>query len=161
MDDFEAWYRAQHPRIMRAMTVVARDSDLAADVVAEAFSRAYQRWDQVSQGANPDGWVYRVALNVLRRRLRRQAVEARLLRRAAAPATVELPLEVRPELWAAVAGLPARQREAIALRYVADLSEREVADAMGIAVGSASACLTAARRRLATSLDRHEEATWT
>lgn len=161
VDDFERWYLTQHPRIVRALTVVARDGDLGAEAAAEAFSRAYQRWDQLAEASNPDGWVYRVAVNVLRRRLRRQAVEARLLRRVPA-AEVTLPPEVRPELWAAVAELPTRQREAIALRYVADLSEREVAEAMGIALGSASACLAAARRRLATRLQHHqEEATWT
>jgi RNA polymerase sigma-70 factor, ECF subfamily len=160
VDDFERWYLTQHPRIVRAMTVVARDGDVAADVAAEAFSRAYQRWDRLAQATNPDGWVYRVAVNVLRRRLRRQTVESRLLRRTI-PTRVELPPEVSPELWAAVAQLPTRQREAIALRYVADLSERQVAEAMGIALGSASACLAAARRRLAVRLQHHEEEpTW-
>jgi RNA polymerase sigma factor (sigma-70 family) len=58
------------------------------------------------------------------------------------------PVELRPEVWAAVRALSARQREAIALRYVLDLSEAQVAEAMGVAVGTASATLAAARSRL-------------
>lgn len=61
-------------------------------------------------------------------------------------------MEAHPELWAAVAGLPDRQREAIALRYVSGLTEAEVAAAMGVREGSASATLSKARRRLAEVL---------
>lgn len=142
------------------MTVVAGDADLAADCVAEAFSRAYERWDRIAPGPNPTGWVYRVAMNVVRRQLRRRAVEARLLRRVV-PATVTPPADVTPELWAEVAALPQRQREAVALRYVADLSEAEVAQVLGVAVGTASSTLTAARRRLADRLAHLKEAPWT
>lgn len=139
------------------MTIVARDGDVAGDVVAEAFSRAYERWDRLWASANPTGWVYRVAVNQLRRRLRRQALEARLLRRTFLSHTV-FPDEVEPELWTAVAALPPRQREAIALRYIGDLPEREVAVAMGVALGTASATLTQARRSLAELLTEPEEA---
>lgn len=78
----------------------------------------------------------------------------------------ELPRPVEPEetdidLWRAVAALPTRQREAVALRYVADLREAEVAAAMGVSVGAASASLAAARSRLAESLTEAEEPTRT
>jgi Sigma-70 region 2 len=52
------------------------------DVTAEAFARALERWERVGSMASPGGWTYRVALNVLRRRLRRGALEEHLLRRA-------------------------------------------------------------------------------
>ena len=61
--------------------------------------------------------------------------------------------DLRPEVWAAVRRLPRRQREAIALRYVLDLSELQVAAAMGVAEGTASATLAAARRALAAALE--------
>jgi RNA polymerase sigma factor (sigma-70 family) len=124
--------------------------------VAEAFSRAYERWPRVSAMDSPMGWVYRVALNDLRRRMRRRAHERLLLRRV----HVEIvpPADIDPELWAAVAALPPRQREAIVLRYVGDLTEREVATVLGISEGAASNALTAARRRLADQLTDREEA---
>ena len=82
---FETWYRAEHPRVLAALSVVARDPDLAQEVAAEAFARALQRWERVGEMDSPGGWTYRVALNVLRRRARRAALERRLLSRVAPP----------------------------------------------------------------------------
>jgi RNA polymerase sigma-70 factor (ECF subfamily) len=140
----------------RALLVIGGDAEAACDAVAEAFSRAYARWPRVSAMDSPMGWVYRVALNDLRRRMRRRAHERLLLRRV----HVEIvpPADIDPELWAAVAALPPRQREAIVLRYVGDLTEREVATVLGISEGAASNALTAARRRLADQLTDREEA---
>jgi len=100
---------------------------------------------------SPTGWTYRVALNLARRRARRAALEKRLLRRIA-PVNDALPAEHAIELWDAVRALPPRAREAIALRYTAGLSEAEVAVAMKVAVGTASATLASARRALAVAL---------
>jgi DNA-directed RNA polymerase specialized sigma24 family protein len=60
----------------------------------------------------------------------------------------ESPAAPAPEVWDAVASLPSRQRTAVALRYILDLPEAEVAKVMKVSRGSASASLTAARRRL-------------
>ncbi len=158
--DFVGWYAQEHDPLVRALLVVTADSDLAADLVAEAFSRAYERWNRVQSLDNPTGWVYRVAVNLLRRRSRRQRIERTLLRRVpGSVSTVEI--DSVPEIWPAIARLPSRQREAVALRYVADLSERQVAEAMGVAEGTASATLAAARRRLAADLEHLEELRWT
>ena len=56
------------------------------------------------------------------------------------------------ELWQAVGDLPRRQREAVVLRYIGDLTEAQTALAMGIAPGTAAATLSAARRSLARRL---------
>lgn len=154
--DFASWYEAERERIARSLFLIGGDAEAARDAVAEAFSRAYARWPRVQTMSSPGGWVYRVALNELRRRMRRRALEERVLRRHRA-ATVP-PADVDPELWAAVASLPLRQREAVALRYVADLTERQVADALGVSEGAASAALVAARRSLAERLDDRKEA---
>ena len=148
---FAAWYRAEHPRLLSAMTIVTRDLHTAQDVTSEAFARALAAWTRVSAMDSPTGWTYRVALNVARRRARRAALEQRLLHRMV-PADTGLPLERSVELWDAVRALPPRARAAIALRYAAGLSEAEVAAAMNVAVGTASATLSAARRTLAIAL---------
>lgn len=157
---FEEWYAREHGSLVRALAVIAGEVDVAGEVVAEAFSRAFERWDKVGGLSNPTGWVYRVAVNLLRRRWRRSALERRLLLRRAAP-TPWAQAELVPELWAALAALPRRQREAVALRYVADLSEAQVAELMGVAEGTASATLSAARHRLATDLEHLKEVRWT
>jgi RNA polymerase sigma-70 factor, ECF subfamily len=149
-EEFDRWYRLFAPRLTGAPTVMCGDSDVAADAAAESFARAWERWRQVSRMENREGWMYAVAVNVVRRQARRAALERTratrwLERPAAAP-------EVREELWRALGELSPRQREAIGLRYVADLGQREVAAAMGVAEGTAAATLAQARRRLAELL---------
>jgi RNA polymerase sigma-70 factor (ECF subfamily) len=147
---FEDWYRAEHPKLLGALTLVCGNRDSAQDVASEAFARALARWSRVAEMESPTGWTFRVAVNVLRRRERRRATEARLLRRATPETAV--PFDGSIEIWDAVHALPRRERLAIALRYAAGLSEPDVAAAMDIKVGTASATLASARRKLAVAL---------
>jgi len=155
--DFESWYRYEQPRLARGLWAVCGDSDVAADAVDEAFSRALARWDRVSSMDSPTGWVRSVALNHVRRTMRRRDLERRLLRREHVVPPAEP--EVDPELWQAVAGLPARQREVVALRYVGDLSEADIAGCLGLSEGAVSASLTKARRRLREVIPSTREVT--
>ena len=151
MRGFEDWYRQHHPALLSAMAVLTGDLETARDVTAEAFSIALERWDEVAIMANPAGWTYVVAVNVVRRRWRRRLLERRALSRVPAdPAS--LLTDTRLDVYVAIRALPERARTAVVLRYFGDLSEAEVADAMGIAVGTASATLANARRRLSAVL---------
>ena len=145
---FSSWYQGYYPKLLAALTVVATDPELAADATAEAFTRALEKWERVGAMASPEGWTYRVGLNVVRRRMRRAGLERRLLGRP----EPTMPVELEPEVWQAVKELSPRQREVIALRYLVGMSEAEVAGALGVAVGTASATLSAARARLARRL---------
>jgi RNA polymerase sigma-70 factor (ECF subfamily) len=154
-EGFEAWYRTEHPRLVSALTVVARDASVAADVTDEAFARALERWARVQSMASRNGWVFRTALNVLRRRYRRRALEARLLRRVATT-EVHRPIDWSAETWDALARLPHRERVAVALKYVADLTTDEIALAMGVAPGTVGSTLHSARARLGITLAETE-----
>lgn len=146
--DFERWYRQEHHRVLTALAVAGGDVEIAREATDEAFVRAYERWPRVRAMDSPGGWLYRVALHELRRRARRQTLERELLRRHHQPSETAQPPIADPNLWDAVRDLPRRQRSAVALRYVLDLTERDVAATMGISRGAASATLTAARKRL-------------
>ena len=151
LSGFETWYLREHPKVLAALTWVAGDPEAAADATDEAFARAYADWRTVGRMASPGGWVYRVALNVVRRRMRRTALERRKVEPPAEVAQV-----VDREIWAVVRQLPERQRVAVVLRYLVDLPEQEVATAMGISRGTVASAMAAARRRLAKWL-REEE----
>jgi RNA polymerase sigma-70 factor (ECF subfamily) len=149
---FEQWYCQEHSRVLAALAVAGGDADVAREATDEAFVRAYERWTRVRLMESPGGWLYRVALNELRRRLRRRSLERELLRRKDRPPVVEPAPISDPLVWQAVRALPQRQRSAVALRYVLDLTEREVAATMGISRGAASATLSAARSSLQRAL---------
>jgi RNA polymerase sigma-70 factor (sigma-E family) len=107
----------------------------AEEVAQEALARAYVRWRSVSDHDEP--WVARVATNLAigRWRRRKPTVVFEDEHGHLSPGPDALALE-RVGLIEALSSLPKRQREAIALRYLADLSEREVAAAMHTSVGS-------------------------
>lgn len=142
--------------MLAAVAVAAGDIDLAEEATAEAFARALERWDRVSQMDAPGGWVFTVARNRLRRRWRRRRTEARLVDGQSSVRATEMgPFQAH--VWEAVSQLPRRQREAVALRYIADLTEAQVAEAMGVAPGTVASTLHDARARLRPLLPGHED----
>jgi RNA polymerase sigma factor (sigma-70 family) len=150
--DFDTWYREHHPRLVRSMVVLSGDPHVAAEIVDEAAARCLKRWWQDPPLDDPAAWTYRVAVNLLHRRSRKAALERQALAYLDTPEGVTLS-EPSVELWREVARLPPRQRTAVVLRYVGGLTQAQVAQAMRISTGTASATLAAARRRLAERLD--------
>lgn len=149
---FDGWYRDEWRRLVAALAVIDGDIEAARDSAAEAFARAVANWSRLESMETRTGWLYRVGLNVQRRRLRRAALERRLLIASppSSPVT-ELP-EPAVDIRRAIADLPRRQRVAVALTYFADLSQAEVAVVMGIRRGTVASTLFDARAELATTL---------
>jgi RNA polymerase sigma-70 factor (ECF subfamily) len=151
--EFDALFRAVHPRLVRALTVAA-GPEAAADAVQDAFVQAHAHWARVGTLENPAGWIWRAAVNRLanhhRGLRRRDAAVARL----APPPSAELDpsLDLDVDLARAVAALPDRQRLAICLHYLADLSVIDVAAAMGLAEGTVKSHLHDARKALQQTL---------
>ena len=147
---FERFYEAEHGRLVASLVLATGDADLAQEAADEAFLRALMAWSRVQAMASPGGWTYRVAVNVARRRARRRAVERRLwARRAPAPSTPP----PAGEAWTLVRDLPDRQRLAVVLRFIGDLTEPQIAEVMGISRSTVSSTLADANRRLAMLLD--------
>jgi RNA polymerase sigma-70 factor (ECF subfamily) len=110
---------------------ILRDIDAAEDVAAEVLARVYADWSRLGSAPWVEAWVVRAATNLSIDHIRRS--------RRRLPSIVTKPdgdIEVRLDLAQAVARLPRRQRQTIALRYYGDLSEAEVAALLGISVGS-------------------------
>lgn len=114
-------------------------ADVAEESVAEAFARAAARWDELR---DPVAWLYRVAFNVATDELRRE-------RRSRGGRAQVMPAPSEPgELFDAMRRLPPRQRAAMVLFYVNDLSVAEVAARMGVARPTVRVHLTQGRRGL-------------
>ncbi|MGH9264664.1 MAG: sigma-70 family RNA polymerase sigma factor [Acidimicrobiales bacterium] len=131
-EEFEEAFDALFPRAVRLAHRLLGDRAAAEDVAAEAMARAYARWPKV--GALPwrDGWLLKVTTNLAIDRLRRRPPEV-----WPEPAgDFEEGVELRLALNAALLTLAPRQRQAIALRYLGGLSDKEVAQALGISLGS-------------------------
>lgn len=147
-DDFEGWYCREHPRLITLLAAATGDVGLAHEAADEALARAFERWSSVGQMASPTGWTYRVALNVVKRRARRQELERRLLGRVVRD---DVPGPTG-ELFLLVSSLPPRQRRAVLLRHVGQLTEHEIAQVMGVARGTVSSTLRAAYQRLGAAI---------
>ncbi len=150
---FDLFYREHRPRLVATLNAASRcGADAATDAVDEAFVRALAHWPRVQRMDAPAGWVFTVARNQLRRTKSRKVVEERLVQRSAGPTSTAASDAANWELWDAVGDLPDRERTAVALRYLADMTERQVAETMGIAPGTVAATLHAARKHLAERL---------
>jgi RNA polymerase sigma factor (sigma-70 family) len=155
--DFEKWYQDLRPGLVASLFTVFGDADIAVESADEAIVRAFERWNKVAVMSSPGGWTYKVALNIGRRRCRRQRLERQLLARSYKP--LEDVEEPATEIWQVVASLPTRQRTAVVLRHVSDLTEADIAAAMGISRGGVSATLRAAYSsiRNSTYKDRNNQ----
>jgi len=107
------------------------DRHVAEEVAQETLVRAYCRWRKVSPYAEP--WVARVAGNLALDIVRRKPAPP-LTERTEAPS--DRTIVLRLELQRALAELPVRQREALVLRYLADMPESEVGRVLGIRPGT-------------------------
>ena len=133
---FHDFYEASRDRVGRALAVALRDADLAADAVDEAMARAYQHWDKVSTMDNPSGWVYRVALNVARSRLRRLSRRLPGSRSQADEQLAREPTVIEPAVMRALSGLSVDHRAVVVGRLLLGWSEAETAAALKVRPGT-------------------------
>jgi RNA polymerase sigma-70 factor (ECF subfamily) len=149
--DFSEWYAAEYSRLVVVLALSTGSREVGEDAAAEAFARAYEKWDRVRRMATPTGWTYTVGLNVARRKMRRAALERALLRRQKPVEFTTSPPDLSG-LRKAVEDLPDRQRRAVLLRYYADLPESEIAKVMKVSPGTIAKTLHVARKRLEARL---------
>lgn len=152
--DFDAFYRRERSGLFRALALTLADRDLAAEAVDEGMARAYQHWQRLAGYDNPAGWVYRVGLNwaIGRRRRIRRGLPLRT-----EPTAVGEPDLGDPQLAAAVASLPTRQRAVVVLRFDLDWSLDHIAAALNVPTGTVKSRLNRALTALRESLgDDHD-----
>jgi RNA polymerase sigma-70 factor (sigma-E family) len=127
---FDDLYRAEYPRAVRLARLLTGSPSSAEDLAQEAFVRVHRRGAGV---ANPPAYLRTVVVNVCRNWHRARAREARRL--VEHGQLIDVSVEAR-ELEASLALLSYRQRSVLVLRYWLDLSEAEIATALGCRAGT-------------------------
>jgi RNA polymerase sigma-70 factor (ECF subfamily) len=132
--DFDAFFNHEYTPLLRLLFAMTGNLAEAEELAQEAMTRAFERWGRVSGMASPAAYVYRVAVNLNRSRLRH--LRLRLVRQR----EIRHPLQVGPEvvgsLVAALAGLPRGQREALLLVEWLGLEAPEAGRILGISASS-------------------------
>jgi RNA polymerase sigma-70 factor (sigma-E family) len=128
----------------------------AEDLAQNALVKAYLAWSRVTEAGSPDAYVRRIMTNAFisgRRPMR--VTRERLVDRTPDAAVAADLNDDRWVLWPHVAALPPKQRAVIVLRYYEDLSEQQIADALGCSPGTvksnASLALRALRGRITST----------
>lgn len=150
--EFAALYEARFTDLSGQLHAYLGDATEAQDVVQEAFVRAWQRWAKISQYEDPVAWIRRVAWNLATSRHRRIAVVRRFVARSGPPEVQPAAGPDRVALVAALRMLPEQQRRAVVLHYLGDLSVTDIAQDVGVAVGTVKSWLHRGRTELAKLL---------
>jgi RNA polymerase sigma-70 factor (ECF subfamily) len=145
---FTEFYQASYRRLAAQVYAYVGSAAAAEDVVQEAYLRAWRRWSTVSRYDDPVAWVRHVAWNIATSHLRRLVTAGRALRRQrpADPAAGLSPNRVA--LVAALRTLPHRQRQAIVMHYIADMSVADIAAELGTPRGTVLSWLSRGRAKL-------------
>ncbi|MFN8076119.1 MAG: SigE family RNA polymerase sigma factor [Kineosporiaceae bacterium] len=140
LDTLEDLYRRQWSPMVRLAAMLTGDASVAEEIVQESFVRLHASWSRLREPEAAVGYLRTSVVNASRSSLRHRVVVERFRPLPApAPAGPEesaVQSARDAEVMAAVRALPRRQREVVVLRFVADLSEREIAAALGISTGS-------------------------
>lgn len=156
--DFDALYRDARDDVFAYTATLLRDSAAAEDVTAQAFERAYKRRSRFdARRGSPRAWLFGIARNAAldELRSRKRAANADLPTPPSTPGPDELAEQSaeRDAVRRALNTLAARDRELIALKYHADLSNAEIAEVLGVSASNAGTLLHRAMTKLREAVD--------
>jgi RNA polymerase sigma-70 factor (sigma-E family) len=161
-EEFRDFMHGRWPAMVRLAYALTGDQGHAEDVAQTAFARAYASWPKVRRTGSPEAYVRRIVINENLNRFRKHRVAERLtgtlpdsgtgalagsLAGSLAAADATRQYDDRSVLIAALQRLGPRQRAVIVLRFWLDLTEAEIAAALGCSVGTVK---SQAARALAT-----------
>nr|WP_111553897.1 SigE family RNA polymerase sigma factor [Kitasatospora sp. SolWspMP-SS2h] len=138
VDQLTDTYRAHYRSLLRLAALLLDDLSSCEDVVQEAFIRVHAARRRVRDPEKTLAYLRQTVVNLSRSTLRRRLLPKPMPDMASAEEGAYDALE-RDELKAALRGLQRRQREVLVLRYYADLTEAQVAEVLGISIGSVKA----------------------
>jgi RNA polymerase sigma-70 factor (ECF subfamily) len=154
--------------VYRLCFLVMRNEQDAEDMTQETFIRAFRALPrfEIREGKNFEGWLYRIAVNACRSRMRRKWYQVLPWPDPAPPMVSEpdeqpdrvlIQGEARQEMLSAIDSLGEKHRLVVILRYYAGLSNEEIADVLSIPSGTVRSRLHVARKRLKKVLNEREK----
>lgn len=158
---FRALVEETHATVFRVAAALVQDRDEAADVTQETYVRAWGRIDELRDGAAALGWLCRIARNAAHDRRRSwwsriraplDALAGEAAPRETDPDAAASSAETAGAVRAALARLPEKHRVVLALRELEGMSYGEIAEAIGVPVGTVESRLHRARAALARRL---------
>ena len=153
-NEFDRFVADNGNGLLRTAYLMVGDLHEAEDLVQETLFKVASKWPRVSRMENPVAYTRRILVNqALHGSAKRSRNRAELKARAA-PDTADTAahLDIRDELFEALAALPPRQRAALVLRYFLDLPEAEVAAALGCSLGTVKSSTSRGLKRLGETL---------
>lgn len=136
--EFEEFFERHHRELSRLAYLLTGDHQAADDLTADVFLATWRQWERTRSVDDPLAYVRRVMINQAATRIRklhRERVRMPLFLRDGDEARVPDGAAV-VDVRAALARLPARRRACVVLRHAFDLPEAEVAEMLGISVGT-------------------------
>jgi RNA polymerase sigma-70 factor (sigma-E family) len=165
-DDFTAFVLARSARLVHFARMLCGDAGLAEDLVQTALEKAYLRWDRIEM-ADPFAYVRQAVVNQHLSWVRRRPWRERPTGNAAeldlfleAEADPSSGVNRRVAVRAALEGLSRRERAVVVLRYVEDLTERETAAVLGVAIGTVKSANARALAKLRTAPELSDVGMW-
>lgn len=151
---FEALFRRWQNPLRRHLARMLDDPAAADDLTVDTFLRLHRHRDRWRTGMPVRPWLFTIARNLARNRLRAQRLWGWLPLGTVQDRTAPPPRsdETQRRVTAAFAALPPAQREACSLRLVADLPVEEIAHVTGVPVGTVKSRLFHGQRRLREQL---------
>jgi RNA polymerase sigma-70 factor (sigma-E family) len=151
--EFGEFMHSRWPQLVRLGYVLTGDKGLAEDLAQTALARAYASWPRIRRAGDPDAYVRRVMVNANHSWFRKRRVAEQLTGAVPEPAPVDVTggSDNRVTLMAALMSLPVGQRSVVVLRFWLDMTETQVAEALGCSVGTVKSQASRALARLRAS----------
>lgn len=139
-EEFASFVHRYGRGLGRLAYLLLGDADAAEDLTSDVFLAAWRQWERVQSVDYPLAYLRQVMVNLASTKIARLARERRglerLQRHEAAQASYEPDGAISVDVRAALLRLPPGRRACLVLRYAFDLPEREVAEALGVSVGT-------------------------
>ncbi|MCY3578703.1 MAG: SigE family RNA polymerase sigma factor [bacterium] len=126
---FDDLYRDEYAPMVRLARGLVDTQEIAEEIVQDAFARVYERWSRLD---HPGGYLRTAVVNGARSELRKREVRRRIGIRPFIPSQPE----DRDYLLDALDQLSSRQKTVLVLKFYADMTEKEIAQAMGMRPGT-------------------------